>query len=80
MPLPEISNNNIDDIFEETLTYMPDMESELLSFKQISGGDSPEDLKVDELYSQLQSLFGDITLTKKSDIVSKLNELDKAVE
>jgi hypothetical protein len=55
----------MDDIFAETLGYMPDMETELLSFNDIAG-ESPDDLSIDELHSQLESLFGDIQLTKKS--------------
>lgn len=58
---------------------MPEMESDLLSFKLIQSEDSPDALQVDELYSQLESLFGDIRLNKKCEVLDKLEELDTAV-
>ena len=64
-PLPGLQDSSMDDIFAETLGYMPDMETELLSFNDIAG-ESPDDLSIDELHSQLESLFGDIQLTKKN--------------
>ena len=54
------------------------METELISFKDIVGEEeSPDDLKVDELYSQLEALFGEISLNKKCKVIDDIEELDK---
>lgn len=44
---------------------MPEMESDLVSFNDIQGAESPEDLQIDELYSQLESLFGELSINKQ---------------
>ena len=75
-PLEPKNDQGMEGIFEETLGFMPEMETELLSFQQIQNADSPNDLQVDELYSQLESLFGDITLNKQTQVQEKLQELD----
>lgn len=43
-PLESAEDQSMDSIFEDTLSFMPEMESELLSFKAIQGEDSPDDL------------------------------------
>ena len=71
-PLESAEDQSMDSIFEDTLSFMPEMESELLSFKAIQGEDSPDDLQVDELYSQLESLFGDFQLNKVNNYDEKI--------
>ena len=78
-PLEQAEDQSMDSIFEDTLSFMPEMESELLSFKAIQGEDSPDDLQVDELYSQLESLFGDFQLNKKYCSEEKIEKLDSVV-
>lgn len=79
-PLPSMEDNNMDDIFEDCLSYMPEMETEMISFKDIVGEDDPDELKVDELYSQLEALFGNISLNQeKCAVKDNIEELDNTV-
>jgi hypothetical protein len=52
----------MDNIFEDTQSFMPEMETEMVSFTNIVGDETTGDLKMDELYSQLEGFFGDISL------------------
>ena len=49
LPMPVgMDDQDMDTIFTETLTYMPEMETELKQFSDVTCGD---EVKVDELYS-----------------------------